>query len=100
MASRAEARPLGTVSDGQEDTVDRVRVELVRPLLIEEGRRRAERERLLIAVDQAIPAERRTVARLGSLLIRLGGRLEAIGTRRPAPRPLMLATGPCGGCAR
>ncbi len=91
---------LGTASDEQEDTVDRVRVELVGSLLIEAGRRRAERERLLIAVDQAILHERRTVARLGGLLIRLGGRLEAIGTRHPAPRPLLIATDPRGRCAR
>ncbi len=79
--------------------MDRVRVELVGPLLIEEERRRAERERLLTAVDRAIPHERRTVARLGGLLIRLGERLEAAGARRPAPQ-LRIATDPCGGCAR
>ena len=80
--------------------MDRVQVELVGSLLIEEGRRPTERERLLIAIDQAIPHEWHTVARLGGLLIRLCGRLDAIGTPRPAPRPLLIATDPRGRCAR
>ena len=80
--------------------MDRVRVELVGPLLIEEERRRAGRERLLTAVDQAVSKQRRAGARLGGLLMRLGGRLEAAGTSRPTPRLLPIATDPCGGCAR
>ena len=80
--------------------MDRVQVELVGSLLIEAGRRLAEWERLLTAVDRAASGEARPIARLGRLLILLGGRLESVGAPRPAPRPLMIATDPCGGCAR
>jgi hypothetical protein len=68
--------------------VDRVRAELLTPLLIEDYRREARR---MAAADQAAPAAvpgAILAARFGSLLVRAGRRLEALNCPRASTVPL------------
>ena len=76
--------------------MDRVRVELLTPLTIEELHREARR----VALADAAPDPGRgavLAARVGSFLVRVGHRLEAMECRRPVTVSLPAVTHWVGG---
>ena len=73
--------------------------DLVGRARLEELRREAERARVLAAIDRVGGHERPVAATVGRWLVHAGSRLEALGAGRPAMRPPVIVTDPCGGCA-
>lgn len=78
--------------------MDRVRIELLGAEIINERRREAERERAFAMARSRRLAPAGMLAPIGRRLVRIGGRLEAIGTV-PRPATPTFVPVPCGGCA-
>jgi hypothetical protein len=79
--------------------VDRVRTELVGPLVVAERRREAARERVLAAADRGGASGRLLAGAVGRLLVRVGSRLETAGAVRAAATSFAVVADPCRGCA-
>ncbi len=73
--------------------MDRTRVELIGPMILDDLRREAERARAVAAVAGTGERGSVVVAAVGRLLVRAGRRLEAVGRARP----LVLTADACGG---
>lgn len=78
--------------------MDRVRVELLGPFLLDDARRRAERDRLFHLLD-CQRGKPPLVGLLGLLLVRVGNRLEALAGPCPPSRSLVVTVPPCHGHA-
>jgi hypothetical protein len=78
-----------------EAMINRTEIELVIPLIHKERLRKAAEARRAASAQPASTGASTLALRLGSLLIRAGCRLDAVGRQRAAPMASLRVPAPC-----